>query len=154
MRRRLGIGPDDDFPPENPDDPYDPITRMYEEAGEMDAQARRGSHMVRKAFLIALFHLWERHRNGVSLRQFGSSIKDALDDLEGAANCAKHPPGRSAEKIYGRRPDLFPRAAKVEQAGERTLVITAETLNEFFEVIYTVAEKQRTVRSLSRTEAR
>ena len=60
-RSALGIGPQDKSPPENPDDPDDPVALIYERAGDDDARTNRGAHMVRKTFLIALFHLWERN---------------------------------------------------------------------------------------------
>ncbi|RWX60445.1 hypothetical protein EN780_32000 [Mesorhizobium sp. M4B.F.Ca.ET.089.01.1.1] len=145
VRRQLGLGPHDEFPEPNLDDPDDPIGQLYERAGEDSAQAQRGSHLVRKAFLIALFHLWERHKKPRIARESRaaadrSRLNALLDQLELAANCAKHPPGRSAKGIYEKRPDLFPRVATVKHASERTLVITPDVLNEFFEAVWATVE--------------
>lgn len=149
-RAELGIGPTDDWPDRNDDDPDDPIAELYDRSAELDAQAQRGAPMVRKAFLIALFHAWERHLNSRLKRgQYDHQVarKTISDDgheaqwqsireLQLAANCAKHGPGTSCSDLYAMRPDLFPRAQSAEKASEGTLAISDETLNVFFDAVF------------------
>lgn len=147
VRRRLGIGPTDPFPDRNDDDEDDPVGRLYDEAGELEEQADRGSHLVRKAFLIALFHHWERHCNAELKRPKYSLPKSWLGkrgksefakgilELERAANCAKHGPGHSCRDLFRTTPSLFPKAKDETKANERTLIIDDATLDRFFEIV-------------------
>ena len=157
-RAELGIGPGDDWPERNDDDPDDPIGALYDHAGDLDAQAQRGAPMVRKAFLIALFHAWERHLNArLKREQYDHQvarktiIRDghaahwkSIRELHLAANCAKHGPGDSCSDLYAMRPDFFPRVQTAEKAGnampkiepsEATLVIIDDTLSVFFDAV-------------------
>lgn len=143
VRQQLGLGPADDFPEADPDDPEDPIAHIYEHATETEARARRGSHLVRKTFLIALFHLWERSRKPrpTHEKEDRGRTNRLLDDLECVANCAKHPRGPSARTAFRRRPDLFPKAVKEAQASERTLLISEDTFSKFLEAVRATASK-------------
>ncbi|RRH94244.1 hypothetical protein EH240_27575 [Mesorhizobium tamadayense] len=147
VRRRLGIGPTDAFPDRNDDNEEDYVGRLYDEAGDLEERADRGAHFVRKAFLIALFHHWERHCNAELKRatyghprgwlsQRGKSpyAKEILE-LERAANCAKHGPVHSCQNLFKMAPDLFPTVATAAKASERTLAIDGSTLDRFFEVV-------------------
>jgi hypothetical protein len=146
-RRRLSIGPDDPWPDWDYSDEEDPIARLYDDAGEMEEQANRGAHLVRKAFLIALFHHWERHCNAelqqtkyshprrwLESRGKGSYARDILE-LERAANCAKHGPGHSCRDLFNTKPTLFPTLAEGQNASERALLIDEATLDRFFAVV-------------------
>ena len=124
VRQRLGLATEDPFPEWNDGDDEDPIGRLYDDAGEMEERATRGAHLVRKAFLIALFHHWERHCNS----QMGKAayintevekwlesegrdgLYNPLRQLQNAANCAKHGPGKACKLLFEDRPDLFPTA--------------------------------------------
>ncbi|GAA4169453.1 hypothetical protein [Shinella granuli] len=153
VRAQLGLGPDDPWPDGNEEDPEDPVSLLYARAGELDAQAKRGAPMVRIAFLIALFHAWERHCNArmktgkyltenvnVILRGEGhSAFCDALEHLQLAANCAKHGPGRSCSSLFDKRPDLFPNAKSAEKASETTLSVDEDTLMDFFNTVLSVS---------------
>ena len=147
VRRRLGIRPDDPFPDRNDEDEEDPVGRLYDEAVEMEEQAGRGAHLVRKAFLIALFHHWERHCNAVMKRpQYGhpkawlgergkGAYAKEIQQLERAANCAKHGPGHSCEDLFKTSPGLFPTVTSAVKASESALVIDEATLERFFETV-------------------
>lgn len=149
VRRQLGLAPDAPFPDADPYDPDDPIGALYEDAGEQDSQAKRGAPLVRHAFLIALFHLWERHCNAqfktkdYNSTQANTMLKAAgheslclsITELQLAANCAKHGRGPSGGRLFRKRPDFFPHAKDAEQANERTLLISDETLQQFFQII-------------------
>ncbi|MEQ8448247.1 MAG: hypothetical protein RIB97_01035 [Nitratireductor sp.] len=151
VRRRVGIGPEDQFPDRDDDDAEDPIGRLYDEAGELEEQAGRGAHLVRKAFLIALFHHWERHCNAelkwnkyshprewLSERGKSAYAKEILE-LERAANCAKHGPGHSCENLYKMSCSLFPTVSTAAKASELNLVIEEPTLERFFTVVRNAA---------------
>lgn len=147
VRGKLGLDPSDEFPDPDLDDPDDPIALLYEHAGELDQQTKRSAHIVRKAFLIALFHLWERHHTPPPLRSLGAEqrrrLASVLDHLRLAANTAKHTPGPSAEKLFKLRPDLFPRLPSDGKSSERFLVISPDALNEFFEAVWSTIEEAR-----------
>lgn len=151
VRRRLGIGPDDPFPDRDDGDEEDPVGRLYDEAGEMEKQAGRGAHLVRKAFLIALFHHWERHCNAelerkdyahprgwLSERGKSAYAKEILE-LERAANCAKHGPGHSCQNLFRMAPSRFPTMTTAAKASERVLVIEESTLERFFATVRSAA---------------
>jgi len=153
VRGQLGIGPEDDWPEPSEGEDDDPISLLYDHAGELDAQAKRGAPMVRKAFLIALFHAWERHCNARLKRDYyglsaarGMIMRDghatewtAIRELQLAANCAKHGPGDSGRDLYAVRPDFFPKAKSAEQANERTLVINEDAMDRYFAAVYALS---------------
>lgn len=102
---------------------------------------------MRKAFLIALFHHWERHCNAelkrkdyahprgwLSERGKSAYAKEILE-LDRAANCAKHGPGHSCQNLHKMAPSLFPAVTPAAKASERTLMIDEATLDRFFEVV-------------------
>ncbi|ANH05029.1 hypothetical protein shn_13915 [Shinella sp. HZN7] len=152
VRDELGLGPDDEWPHGDDADPEDPVGSVYERAGELDAQAKRGAPMVRTAFLIALFHAWERHCNttmktmtyvttdvnSVLQRDGHGSSCDDVEYLQLAANCAKHGPGKSCRALFRKRPDLFPTATSETNASHSTLSIEDATLTDFFETILSI----------------
>lgn len=154
VRHQLGLGPDDEFPDPDPSDPDDPVGLLYEQAGEQDSQAKRGAPLVRHAFLIALFHLWERHCNAslVTSGYSSTSVNAMLESkghhdlclpikhLQLAANCAKHGPGNSGSRLYKECPELFPAATSAEKANEKTLLISDDTLRRFFQAIHTASQ--------------
>jgi hypothetical protein len=153
VRAELNLGPDDDWPDRDEGDLEDPVSLLYEHAGELDAQAKRGAPMVRTAFLIALFHAWERHCNarmnvekyvtayvnGVLMREGHESLCETIEYLQLAANCAKHGAGNSGRSLFQKRPEFFPRARTAADASEKTLHITEEALAGFFRVILSAA---------------
>lgn len=151
VRSKLGLDPSDEFPDPDLDDPDDPIALLYEHAGELDQQTRRSAHIVRKAFLISLFHLWERHHMPPPVKSLGKEQRrrlfSKLNQLRLAANTAKHTPGPSAEKLFKLRPDLFPRLASGRTPSESLLVISPDVLNEFFEAVWSTIEETRRPRS-------
>jgi hypothetical protein len=146
-RKLLGIGFDEDFPDRDDEDVNDLVGQVYDQAGEMLQQANRGTHIVRKAFLIALFHHWERfcnrelkrdnysHPRGWLGQRGKSAYAKEIQELERAANCAKHGPGRSCEALFKASPAFFPNVADAEKASELTLVIDEATLERFFDVV-------------------
>ena len=142
LRQQLGLGPHDDLPDVDPDDPNDPLSLIFVQAVERRAQARRGSLIIRKTFLIALFHLWERSGKVRPSQKLGDRVKTnrLLVELEQVANCAKHSRGRSAKAAFKSRPDLFPGAENETRANERTLVISEATFLEFVSAVRATAK--------------
>jgi hypothetical protein len=153
VRAQLGMGPDDDWPDRNEDDPDDLVSLLYDHAGELDDQAKRGAPMVRKAFLIALFHAWERYCNArlkrerydhdlamrrILIRDGHAAQTASFRELQLAANCAKHGQGESCADLFHLRPIFF-RTSSVKKADERTLVIEEETLTRFFRAVVSVS---------------
>lgn len=151
-RDRLGLGPDDPWPDANQDDPDDPIGLLYDDAGEMDARAQRGAPMVRSAFLIALFHAWEKHWNmRLGHKHYARKEIEALLKADGkaevvsiihrlqlTANCAKHSTGDACKCLHGIDPSFFPRLRTGAAPSERSLVIEPDILEGFFAAVLSV----------------
>lgn len=124
VRKMYQLSPDEPFPEVE----YDPETGESsmdwgELVGEIAHEAASSRVLVQTAFVIALFHFWERETNAWQ-GLIGSTYKHSptmrwiqlqggtpsdlkLRDLELAANCAKHGLGRSCIELYPRRPDLY-----------------------------------------------
>jgi hypothetical protein len=124
-----------------------------EHAGEMAAEIEGVLRIVREAFMISLHHFWERELtakmkvscNGAEafafLKSMGSNPNEAaLMALQLATNVAKHSEGRSAEKLYKLRPELFDTGAMArskDPPGYEYLRVTDQILDEFFEAVRT-----------------
>lgn len=148
-RAELGLGPTDEWPERNDFDPDDPIGELYERSADLDAQAKRGAPMVRKAFLIALFHAWERHCNArlkakkyltdrvneMLLRDGRGALCDEIEVMQLAANCAKHGPGSSAKALFKKRRELFKGVTSDEDATDERLHISDGVLSIFFAAV-------------------
>ena len=148
-RAELGLGPADEWPERNDFDPDDPIGELYERSADLDAQAKRGAPMVRKAFLIALFHAWERHCNArlkpktyhphdvnqMLWRDGRGAVCDEIETMQLAANCAKHGPGTSAKALFRKRADLFQGVSSDHEASDSKLRISDEVLVGFFAAV-------------------
>ena len=121
VRRRYGLGPEDPVPPVEYDDVGVPSHDFWEEVGELIDETKSTSKVIRLAFLISLFHFWERHSNRWVekpaynhqlvmewLRSRGlTPDAAAIKALELAANCAKHGPGPSCNALFAQRPRPF-----------------------------------------------
>ncbi|MFC3205168.1 hypothetical protein [Aquamicrobium soli] len=146
-RRTIGIGPDDPWPDRNDEDPYDHVGRAYDDMEAASTEAWYGSAIVRKAFLISLFHAWERFINaerGVEdyvhpeewlISRGHQECARPILELQKAANCAKHGPGNSCKALFRMRPDLFPGVTDANKASDARLEIGDELLTHFFEVV-------------------
>lgn len=152
VRSQLGIGPQEPWP-DVVGGEDDPIADLYDYAGELDNQAKRGAPMVTKAFVIVLFHAWERHMNTrfksekyqkhqvrkeLTAAGHGELFK-TIEILQLCANCAKHGPGDSGRELFKKRPDLFPKIRDKEAPGEKTLVVPESLIREFFTTVLTIA---------------
>lgn len=121
VRKRYGLTPEEAAPEVVYDEQGQPSSDFWAEVGEFKDEAESTTRIVRSAFLIALFHFWERHSNRWVRREtyhhdtVMTWLKDQgyvpneplLKTLELAANCVKHGPGRSCTDLFARRPDLF-----------------------------------------------
>ncbi|MEN3791349.1 hypothetical protein [Fulvimarina sp. MAC3] len=63
LRRHLRLAPGEPFPEPDETDEGRLLDDIYDQASDTRAQALNSAHMLRKAFLIALFHHWERFCN-------------------------------------------------------------------------------------------
>ncbi|WP_137930305.1 hypothetical protein [Mesorhizobium comanense] len=149
FRRALGIGPNDPLPEPETDEEGGYLDDMYDQGAEKIQVAENSIPLVRKAFVIALFHLWERHCNdGMKVKKYvhedamrwvegngGKPNRDGLRQLELACHCAKHGPGLSSQKLWRLRANLFPGVTAEDQASERRLVITDQTFDEFLNAV-------------------
>lgn len=150
-RDAFGIGPDEPWPDRNDDDPYDHVRRTYDDIEAASTEAWYGAEIVRKAFLISLFHAWERFINAeLGIQQYShpkrylnsrgrEECERAILELQKAANCAKHGPGNSCKELFRMRPDLFPGVTEESKASEARLKIDDELLVHFFKIIRNAA---------------
>lgn len=135
-------------PGEVPEFPIDYDGPDFQEmVWEEEQQAGLARTVLRPAFLISYYHLWERHAAKWSgqvgktlnfskalewLQENGSRVDpDALNVVRLAANCAKHGQGDSAKSLYWRRPDLFRDVSCPEDASAEKLIVTDATLSAF-----------------------
>jgi hypothetical protein len=146
-RRDLGIGPYDPWPDRNEDDEYDHVGRTYDDMEAARTEAWYGAEIVRKAFLVSLFHAWERFANAeTGMKQYGHPKKwlvarghqdcaRSIVEMQKAANCAKHGPGNSCKELFRLRRDLFPDVLDAARASESKLRIDHDLLMRFFEMV-------------------
>jgi len=123
-----------------------------EQAGEAVSEIEGIQRIYREAFLISLFHFWERElltrtkKKKISdyeafafLKKSGLTPMEAqLTALRLAANVAKHSEGDSADKLFKSRPDLFDVEEMLkwnDKPGHEYLLITEEVLEGFFEAV-------------------
>ena len=123
-----------------------------EQAGEALSENEGMQRVYREAFLISLFHFWEREllrrmkKEDVKDNQAFAFLKakglapaeSKLTALRLAANVAKHSEGKSAEKLFKIRPDLFDVEAMKNwnsKPGHEHLLITDEALDDFFDAV-------------------
>lgn len=147
VRAALRLGATDEFPDGEDGDSDDLIREVYDRASESVTEIHRGATLVSKAFLIVLWHMWERHCNRrLKEREYRSGKVFAwlnakgrtpdmkrLDQLRLAANCAKHGPGDGCRNLFRKRPDLFRENGRAPC--ESNLIIKTDVLNEFFSAV-------------------
>lgn len=131
---------------------------------DLDATSKVAMKLIREAFVISLFHFWEREAQALvgakgykhervmsALVNRGLSPEcETLHTLQLVANVAKHSAGSSATKLYEKRPDLFIDAvaagplqisykddevAPAFVPGYESLVVSAGLLDTFFEAV-------------------
>lgn len=134
--RWASITPDDDL------DTYDALEQDYEQFHGRELPA---------LFLIGMYHAFERHaarwmkRPGqqVTFNQIaiwfiaeGNDLdKQAMGAIALAANCAKHGPGKSAERLFKLRPDWFRDGTTEANADANRLEVTDERLEAMYHTL-------------------
>lgn len=107
---------------------------------------------LNQAFLIALFHFWERCTIawcGISRYEHGQVMAwlrenggdpdpDALRRLELACHCAKHGAGPSANKLYAIAPDHFSEADEIDS---QSLRIGKTRMEAYFAAVFRAAPR-------------
>jgi hypothetical protein len=63
VRQRYGMASEEAVPEVEYDDDGPASFDFWEEVGEIEGEAESATRIVRAAFLIALFHFWEKHSN-------------------------------------------------------------------------------------------
>lgn len=123
-----------------------------EQAGEAFSEVEGVQRIYREAFLISLYHFWEREllktmkkaqyndqEAFAFLKNMGLTPDEPnLTALRLAANVAKHSGGRSADDLHKVRPDLFDTTEMAkwnDKPGHEYLVITDQVLDTFFEAV-------------------
>jgi hypothetical protein len=155
VRRRYRMTPDEVIPEVEYDEHGEPSHDFWEDVSEVEREADSTAQIIRTAFLNGLCHFWEKHSNRWISRQAYDHKKvmawlkrqgyspddEALKDLELAANCAKHGPGKSASQLLARRPDLFTIPEIINhplapfKASDESLNIDGKALQAFFDVV-------------------
>lgn len=124
-----------------------------EQAGEELSAIEGIERIYREAFLISLYHFWEREvlkrmkkkkryadqEVFAFLRDSGCSPDEAkLAALRLSANVAKHSGGTSADQLHKLRPELFDTREMAkwnDKPGHEYLLITHDVLEMFFEAL-------------------
>lgn len=153
VRKRYKLAPKEAVPEVEYDEDGQPSFDFWEEVGELKDEAESATRIIRSAFLIALFHFWERHSNRwvrrkeyhhetvmAWLKAQGYEPNEALlKDLHLAANCAKHGPGASCKGLFDRCSDLFDQgkigAFPAFEPNDKNLKINSVTLQAFFDAV-------------------
>lgn len=118
---------------------------------EFEAEASMG--VLRIAFLIALFHFWERHiLNWTQMARYdhaeamgwlkangGAPDEALLRRLELACHCAKHGPGASADRLFALAPDHFDLDVRDDE--DRTLRVGDAALDAYFAAVFRAAPR-------------
>lgn len=148
-----GLQPDEPFPEVEYDDEGNISSLDWGELiGEIENDAHSSKALVRTAFVIALFHFWERETN--RWRQVNGKTYDhqatmlwlagkgltpddvTLHELELVAHCAKHGPGRSCNQLAALRPDLFDLTQFAQAVpSDSNLQITDHLATRFFDAV-------------------
>lgn len=153
VRKAFGMKADEE-PPEVVYDKEDgsPSFDFHEEVYSTVYDAEAVASLLREAFLISLFHLWERQSNlwinargkiydhakvVAWLRANGQTPDDLIiEKLALAANCIKHGPGRSCDKLHILDNSFFtPPAVQSMESNRNFVQTTAAMLDEMFEAI-------------------
>lgn len=116
-------------------------------------EAEASMDILRVAFLIALFHFWERHiLNWTQMARYdhaeaiawlkangGAPDDGRLRRLELACHAAKHGPGVSADKLFGLDPGHFD--LDVSDDERRTLHVGEGRLDGYFAAVFQAAPR-------------
>ncbi len=146
VRRRSGLSELDPIPDAVRDDDGSVVFDFYEEASELHEEISSIRDVVQRAFLIALFHFYEkesnkwvngngyRHNAVVAWLNANGSAKEEreLKKLELIANCLKHGPGRSCSELHNDFHSLF---AVGILPSDRTLLIDGSLLESLFDAV-------------------
>lgn len=160
VRRMYGFERDEPFLEVEHDDEGGSSMDWGELVGEIEHDAHSSKSLVRTAFVIALFHFWERETN--RWRQVTGKTYDhqatmlwltakgitpvdtTLHELELAAHCAKHGPGRSCNQLLALRPDLFDLTQSAQSVPtDSNLLITDHLVSGFFDAVANSGPKLR-----------
>jgi hypothetical protein len=123
-----------------------------EQAGEELSAIEGVERIYREAFLISLYHFWEREllkrmrKKRYSDQEVFAFLSDSgcspdelnLTALRLSANVAKHSEGTSADQLHKLRPDLFDTKEMAkwnDEPGHEYLLITDDVLEMFFEAV-------------------
>lgn len=123
----------------------------HDEVSMLDEEFEETSRLIRDAFVITLFHFWERQAARWVYNPRGSYVHadimawlerngfkpdtDAMQRLQRAANCLKHGPGDACRALHGTDPTLF-EPPMLDKTPNSRMRITAEVLHEMFAVVW------------------
>lgn len=125
VRNHWQLAPDAPLDQTSNDESPSAYDEFWMQVGEVQAQIEPSQRLVREAFVIALFHFWERQANGwlgvsrydeeavfALLTELGRNPdKAALNLLKNLANCLKHgssdKPGGACNLLMESHPDLL-----------------------------------------------
>lgn len=140
------IDGDGDFPIGGGLDDEDRQQELYQEAS-------RAEELIRNAFMMALFHFFERqcvsamkdgrrfdHERAMAWLelQVYSPDRRQLRALELCVHCSKHGAGASCNRLFAQEPDFFRTmtiAGKVLPPNDDRMRVPLERLNQFFEAV-------------------
>jgi hypothetical protein len=156
-RKSWGLEPGEELPSEPDENGWSLKDDFWAQVGEVEHESGAADEIIREAFIIGLFHLWERHANRwcttnnyveneafAQLELIGRQPKkDALVMLRLLANCLKHgrslKPNGACNQLCLNHPYLF----KLDEGGAGTqdvpssenLSITEQLVEDMFQAV-------------------
>lgn len=151
MRERCGLASDDPIEEgEAGECGLNFAEGFWEQVGDLEREAEIAETVIRGAFIIALFHFWERQTNRwlqrkryeatptIAFLQAHGRTPDAaqLELLHHLANCLKHGPGTSCDLLQAMAPQLFdPAPTPASPASDEDLRIDDALVEGFLKTI-------------------
>lgn len=152
-RNLWGLGPNDEMPCEPDENGWSLKEDFWSVVGDIERESETAEEHVREAFVIALFHLWERQANRwCGTNQYDEqkafhqlrAIKrepweDRLRGLRLVANCLKHgrstSPKGACNQLFAECPQLFLSNAAAGPPSNEYLLLTDEVVDGMFEAV-------------------
>jgi hypothetical protein len=152
-REKWGLAPGEELSKEADEQGWSSNEEFWVQVGEVETESGAAVEIIREAFVIALFHVWERNANrwcGVDnynedgtfalLKALGRDPnKDKLITLKLLANCLNHgkssKPSGACNQLHVKCPNLFNLANPSEQPSDSNLVISEALLDDLFQAV-------------------
>lgn len=156
-RESWGLGPNEEFPSEPDENGWSLKGDFWVQVGEVEHESGSADEIIREAFIIGLFHLWERHANrwsGVDRYDEGKTLaelkaigrqpnEEKLRLLKLLAHCLKHGPSPNSSGACNQLHQGYPELFEIEEGGDgnleqpsnKNLALSEEIIEELFSAV-------------------